>query len=78
MSDINKLKEARFQDQIEDWTHKQEDTVVEEYGNTTASIVNTLNSVQLEEPSVVTEGLLLHYNARNNSSFLRSSTDDFN
>lgn len=75
LSDINKLKDARFQDQIEDWTHKQEDTVVEEYGNTTASIVNTLNSVQIEEPSVVTEGLLLHFNARNNSSFLAGGTD---
>ena len=75
LADINALKEARMDDQIENWAHEREEVGFDDNRANTQRIINVIESVDIEKPSVKYSGLILHYDAKNNSKFMAAGSD---
>ena len=75
LADINALKEARMDDQIENWAHEREEIGFDDNRSNTQRIINVIESVNIEKPSVKYTGLIVHYDAKNNSKFMAAGSD---
>ncbi len=75
LSDVNVLKDARVDDQLQDWAFRREEINVNDRKNQLNSIISTLDNLNLDSAGVIQSDLVFHYDVRNNSSYLSVGTD---